>query len=266
MFTGIISRKKLNWENLMSNRTTLTLLVILLLLLALPLAAVNAQSEQYMRFQNNGTTTFTCETNQFGVVFNSPNGVFEFNNLPADAEYTVSFYINGALSSSGGPHPVPATSGILFPVHTVVSWASYPLNVEVRLITLINGSPIYQSSMITSCNADVLTPQPVTIINLNLTLPLPAACLIPLPADAVQGRLLSNVSALFSPNPTDTTNVVLPAGSAWFVIDAKDGYYKLWIACQADALWVPADAIGPNYEPPWNGASLPAANEPEISE
>lgn len=247
----------------MTKKTPLLLLVILSFLLALPSVAANAQGEQFVRFQTDGAPTFTCEQGQGTIVISISNVFLEFN-VPPDALVTGITYFNGVeVSSMTSPPPqtsgiIPLLPGAFFPV------PSYPVDLELRLITLVGGSPIYQSSFRVACAGDILTPQPITIININLKLS--PVCLIPLPADAVQGRLLSTVTALFSPNAIDTTNVVLPAGSAWFVIDAQDGYYKLWVACQAQTLWVPADAIGPNYEPPWHGAPLPVPAETEPSE
>ncbi|MEP7291626.1 MAG: hypothetical protein ABI835_07570 [Chloroflexota bacterium] len=74
-----------------------------------------------------------------------------------------------------------------------------------------------------------------------------------------QGRMLSTVDALYEPIAGSTTGVIIPAGSAWWVLGAKDGYYEIWISCDADSVWVPADSIGPNYEQPWNGAPLPSS-------
>jgi hypothetical protein len=82
-------------------------------------------------------------------------------------------------------------------------------------------------------------------------------CLSSIPSGSVQGRMLETVAAVYEPNSGAETNVVIPGGTAWWIIGADDGYYKLFIACPGNPVWVPASSMGPNYDPPWNGAALP---------
>lgn len=83
------------------------------------------------------------------------------------------------------------------------------------------------------------------------------ACLSSIPSGSVQGRMLETVAAVYEPSSGAETNVVIPGGTAWWIIGADDGYYKLFIACPGNPVWVPASSMGPNYDPPWNGAALP---------
>lgn len=246
----------------MRQRTVLSaLLTALLLFLIFPQTSINAQEEQYRRWLDDGKV-FTCTDTGSDISVNLSNQNVEFNNLPADAQFTINYISNGVLTTDG-PYTVEQTSGTRSYSMFSATFPAYPLTFEFRLDTLIDGVPVYQSTVSVTCTADATFS--ATPVNLDLTLtlpvPVPVVCPTPLPADAVQGRLLSTVTALFSPNPADTTNIILPAGSAWFVIGAQDGFYRLYIACQAAALWIPADAISPNYEPPWNGAPLPTETE-----
>jgi hypothetical protein len=87
---------------------------------------------------------------------------------------------------------------------------------------------------------------------------LESQCAYPLPVDAVQGRLEGATQAYYAPSTDAKTEIVLPVGSSWWVAGSENGFYKLFVACQANYLWVPASALGANYDNPWNGAALPA--------
>ncbi len=84
-------------------------------------------------------------------------------------------------------------------------------------------------------------------------------CPYPLTVGAIQGRLEFATQVYHSPSLQSLTTVTLPAGSSWFVVDGQNGFYKLFIACQAHYVWVPAEAMGPNFDAVWGGRSLPSA-------
>lgn len=71
----------------------------------------------------------------------------------------------------------------------------------------------------------------------------PGACPFPLPSGSPTGRMNQTVSALWAADPAATTNVTLPAGSSWRIIGTSGDYVRLWIACQANPVWVPDAAI-----------------------
>jgi hypothetical protein len=64
------------------------------------------------------------------------------------------------------------------------------------------------------------------------------SCTYPLPAGLAQGRLNRTVSALWAPDPSAETNVVLPGGSAWHVLQTEGDYAQLYIACEGEPVWV----------------------------
>lgn len=92
---------------------------------------------------------------------------------------------------------------------------------------------------------------------LTPTLPPPPACPYPLVTGAVQGRMISSTIALWEPNAGSTTDVIIPIGSSWWIIDVAPGFYKLWIACEAQPVWVSAFLMTPNYDAVWQGQPLP---------
>ncbi|GEM_PF-2178121 len=82
-------------------------------------------------------------------------------------------------------------------------------------------------------------------------------CLVTLPVGAVQGRMKASALAFWAPDPSTMTTVLLPAGSSWFIINEENGFYELWIACQANPVWIPIELLEPNYDAVWQGAPLP---------
>jgi hypothetical protein len=66
------------------------------------------------------------------------------------------------------------------------------------------------------------------------------ACLSSISSGSVQGRMLETVQAVYEPRSDATTNVTVPAGTAWWVVGAENGYYKLFISCPGNYVWVPA--------------------------
>ena len=94
----------------------------------------------------------------------------------------------------------------------------------------------------------------------SMTAPPSASCDITLSEGAVQGRILLTMVAMYAPDPNTSTNVIIQAGTAWYIVGAQNGYYELWISCNALTVWVPAAFVGPNYDAPWFGAPLPDSN------
>jgi hypothetical protein len=76
---------------------------------------------------------------------------------------------------------------------------------------------------------------------------------------AVQGRMISSTIALWEPNAGSTTDVIIPVGSSWWIIDVAPGFYRLWIACEAQPVWVSAFLMTPNYDSVWQGQPLPGS-------
>lgn len=103
------------------------------------------------------------------------------------------------------------------------------------------------------------TPTATLGASLTPTLPPPPACPYPLVNGSVQGRMISSTIALYEPNAGSTTDVIVPVGSSWWIIDTVPGYYQLWIACEAQPIWVQALLMIPNFDAVWNGAPLPDA-------
>lgn len=77
-----------------------------------------------------------------------------------------------------------------------------------------------------------------------------------------QGRVINATpTTYYAPNASALTNpqVVLAVGTSWWILEGRDGFYKLFIACQGQYIWVSAEALGANFDVVWNGAPLPNA-------
>jgi hypothetical protein len=219
----------------------------------------------YRRWLDNGKT-FTCTTVGSVIQMILSNQDVEFNNLPADAQFTLN-YIHNGHTETDGPFTVEQTSGTHAYGSFREDFSSYPANFEFRMDTLVDGEIVYRSALQMTCSDDTVSAVPVTVLN-----PVPAGshpssddggtagnCVNPLTNATVQGRLIAATTALFDARSDAMTTIVLNGGSAWWVIGAQNGFYKLWIDCDASPLWVPAGAVTPNQDAPWNGAPLPPA-------
>lgn len=71
--------------------------------------------------------------------------------------------------------------------------------------------------------------------------------------------MIVTLFTLYEPNDGATTDVVIRAGTSWWIIGTAPGYCRIWISCAATPVWVPSFLMIPNYDEVWNGAPLPPA-------
>jgi hypothetical protein len=83
-------------------------------------------------------------------------------------------------------------------------------------------------------------------------------CTPSLTAGAVVGRLNANTQALWAPSFRAPTDTILEVGTTWWVLgtDTSGRFYEILVSCQP--VWVPASAMGPNFDEVWNGRPLPS--------
>ena len=83
--------------------------------------------------------------------------------------------------------------------------------------------------------------------------------LAPLPKTAVVASFVQTEPLYSAPGVLDEPALSIEAGkTAWAIgPDASGKYYKILWVC--DFLWVPASALGPNYDNVWQGTPLPNA-------
>lgn len=131
------------------------------------LSAFDARAaDQYRRWLNDGKT-YTCTNTAGTVTVNLSNQNVEFNNLPADAQYTINYIKNG-VTNTDGPYTVEQTTGTRNYGAFSTTFAGYPLSFVFRLDTLINGRVVYQSAIVINCAADTTAATAVSFSNLDL--------------------------------------------------------------------------------------------------
>lgn len=70
-----------------------------------------------------------------------------------------------------------------------------------------------------------------------------AACAYPLPAGTVVYDVPAGAPAFFEPRLDTQVNFNLPAGT-WKILEFSGDFAKVWIACQAQPIWIPRNAVG----------------------
>lgn len=69
-----------------------------------------------------------------------------------------------------------------------------------------------------------------------------AACTVPRPSAAVIYSVPAGAPTFFQANAESRTTFSLPAGT-WYVTQFSGDFAQVWIACQANMVWIPSNAI-----------------------
>src|SRR5262245_58502657 len=132
-------------------RLALAIPAILLLLALVPDNASAGPGAPYRRWIS--PKVLTCSSPGPGVQAAIDNQNVEFNALPADAQYTINYVLNGVTTTTG-PLTVEQTSGTRNYAAFSQGAPSYPFTFLFRLDTIINGEVVYTSTLDLSCTAD----------------------------------------------------------------------------------------------------------------
>ncbi len=76
----------------------------------------------------------------------------------------------------------------------------------------------------------------------NISIGSEGACTNPLPAGSVVYELPAGAPAFFAPNLESQTGFAIPAGT-WWITQFSGDFAQVWIACQANLVWVPTNAV-----------------------
>jgi hypothetical protein len=68
-------------------------------------------------------------------------------------------------------------------------------------------------------------------------------CTNPLPSESVVRNVPLGAPAYFDARLDTRVNFDLPAGN-WYVTDTSGDFAHVWIACEADLIWIPTSALG----------------------
>ncbi|MBE2266624.1 MAG: hypothetical protein IAE80_00230, partial [Anaerolinea sp.] len=69
-----------------------------------------------------------------------------------------------------------------------------------------------------------------------------AACPVPRPVGSVIYSVPAGAPTFFQPNDQSRTTFNLPAGT-WYISEFSGDWARVWIACQANMVWIPANAV-----------------------
>lgn len=171
----------------------------------------------------------------------------------------------GVLSAPGNPNlgytQDTSFSGVGTFGFTVFLNAPYslPANTPLTLsVTTYNG-PNYTGGVayVSTATWDCTTG---ALISLVSGVPaVPDTCQTPLPNGSVVGDAPGGAQVYWGPSADKTANgIVLNPGSYWVVgFDETGEFAQVWLTCDTQLLWIPADTIGPSGNAPWNGTPLP---------
>ena len=128
--------------------------------------------------------------------------------------------------------------------------------VVVGLVTLLGVLTLAPMSPVALAQSGGNTSTPTPAVTATPTPPTPVRGL-PIPPQAVVGRVVSATLLYWRPSADAVVPLVLPAGkTAWVLgVDASGQFYKIVWADRY--LWVPVEAMGPNDDEVWRGALLP---------
>lgn len=70
------------------------------------------------------------------------------------------------------------------------------------------------------------------------------SCPYPLPSGAVMSSVPAGAPAFWAPDLSAGTGFNIPAGT-WWTFGTDGDFTHLWVACQAEPVWVPSNAVAP---------------------
>lgn len=118
------------------------------LLLTAPLAHA---ATVYYRWASSPAVT--CEPHGAGVWAIFASQPIEWANIPAGAQIRYIYASNDAVETEG-PFPIVAGTGSQIFGSLAIRGHGYPLNVSLRIETIVEGSVIYSSTLSGSCGGD----------------------------------------------------------------------------------------------------------------
>jgi hypothetical protein len=141
-------------------------------------------------------------------------------------------------------------------INTVTAW---PVTIQIKDLA---GQPPYGHNTQTIYDSIEADSGPIVIqttLNCGSTPEALPGCdvTIAIPSTAVGGTFVADAPLYWTPGQLVSPAKTIPAGESARVIglDESGKYYKIIWVC--DYVWVPANALGPNFDAVWHGAPLP---------
>lgn len=150
---------------------------------------------------------------------------YVYDDAAQIAYYTILPVTNGTWSGSVSFPAVPL--GSLFLVRAFGTLAPYT---DFSDPNFYDGEPFFEGYF--NCEDIPEAPAPIVV-----------TCSNPLPADAVVYNVPAGAPAYFNPDLQSGANFNLPAGT-WKISEVKNDFAKVWIACEANSIWIPSSAVG----------------------
>ncbi len=230
-------------------RRTMIVLMVALLLAAAVFGGAQAASQNYSRWTS--ASLDSCSAN---VRFLS---TWEYQAVDAGTTFQWSIGLNGTYYPVG-EYPVSGSDSGTAYYGDYLGAVSYPYTYEAIWVTVVNGTPVYESHVTITCTSAV--EGTISLTNTDRTgssASGPGRDMVTLPADAVVGTFVTNVELLWMPDGSAGTEIVMTTGKSLWVVgmDETGMYYKVLLSGQP--FWVPAASIGPTFNDVWNGTPLP---------
>ncbi|MFN8529197.1 MAG: hypothetical protein U0670_11330 [Anaerolineae bacterium] len=192
-----------------------------------------------------GTLTPGGATEPQIALITTPNcvgGLFSFTVLYASYQFTVDTTGSYTITEPGVDSAIYLYNGPFSPsnpdVNCYAASNTNPINLSVSLsagtvytIVVIEDS-FAQDGM--TYNLNISGPGSVTIFSPD--------CPYPLPSGSVVYSIPAGAPAFFAPSLDSQTGFNVPAGT-WYVSEFTGDFAKVWIACQAQPVYVPANAV-----------------------
>jgi hypothetical protein len=223
------------------------ILIVLMtvLLVAVVFGSAQAASQNYRRYSN---PSMTCTSTDFLLTY-----TIEAKAVDAGVTVHGRVFQNGSLimdsttsMPQGTDETVPGGVGSTIP--------SFPFSVEVVVVTLLDGTPVYEGTVMGMCSGAGTGTASVTYTDLTEGA---GPDMVALPADAVVGTFTQSSVLYWDDNVDAATEMVMETGKSLWVLGTNTGgtFYKVLLS--GHALWVPVGSVGPTYDAVWNGAPLP---------
>jgi hypothetical protein len=163
--------------------------------------------------------------------------LYAYNDSTAEAFYTI-LPVTGGVWSGSVSFPAVA-EGTLFLVR---AWGTVAPYSDFSDPNYYDGDPYFEGYANCALVAPPEVPEepgepgtpPVALV---------VSCTNPLPSDSVVYDVPFGAPAYFNPDLQSSTNFSLPAGT-WKISEFKDDFAKVWIACEANPIWIPSGAVG----------------------
>ena len=165
-----------------------------------------------------------------GVEINAPNPASERGTLTAPGFPNLGFTQDTSFTGVGTYGFTVFTDPFVLPANTQLT-----LSVTTYAGANYTGGVAYVSTMTWDCTTGAIS----SLVN---GAPV-AACPNPLPSGSTIRNVPLGAPAYFAADAGSLLTFSLPAGN-WWVTQTSGDFAQVWIACEANLIWIPVSALG----------------------